>query len=372
MLATSSLVRFLAGAAIGIAALFYFYAGPVDPGTIALGTQTVEANESVDGLSITASRVGKLRSLVRELRARPVPGRPVVLWLGNSQMHAINQYRPGDHLATYWLVNDVSCALCLLPIGATIPNADIQEHYVLASYFISQIKTDLVVLELCFDDLREDGLRDEFELVMDDNTRKHLDRSVVGKQILTAWDARAKVNPDAEEVAGLQGFVQRPVEKALVSGLGALFPLWRARPYLRAELLDDLYWFRNWVFRIKPSTVRRMIAVRYERNMRALETLMEGVARDRIPMIAYIAPIRNDVSIPYEPAVYARWKDEVAALAARHGVTLLNLEALVPGNLWGSYHNDDIDFMHFQGPGHQLVANALRPDVMRLLAARGR
>jgi hypothetical protein len=53
----------------------------------------------------------------------------------------------------------------------------------------------------------------------------------------------------------------------------------------------------------------------------------------------------------------------VETLARRHGVLLLNLETLVPPQYWGTYHKDDIDFMHFQGEGHRLLAEALRPAV---------
>ena len=41
-----------------------------------------------------------------------------------------------------------------------------------------------------------------------------------------------------------------------------------------------------------------------------------------------------------------------------------------PGDNWGSYTGDDIDFMHFQGAGHRLVAEALLPHVEEMLAGR--
>jgi hypothetical protein len=46
----------------------------------------------------------------------------------------------------------------------------------------------------------------------------------------------------------------------------------------------------------------------------------------------------------------------------------LNLERLVPAHQWGSVRKGDIDFMHFQGSGHKLLADALHPEVQRLLA----
>jgi hypothetical protein len=372
-LANSSLMRVVAGAVIGLAGLYYYYAGPIDPGKIALGTETIEARETWQGQAITGARVRATRSIIDRLadsQAQKPQRMPIVLWLGNSQLHAINRYKPGDHLAPYWLIDRANCLDCFLPLGITLPNANIQEHYVLELDVTKHIPIKLVILELCFDDLREDGLRDEFELILDNHLRAELGKSNVGKEILTGWDASTKVNPDEEDVAGLQGFLQRPLEKFIVAGLDRVFPLWAARSYLRGQFLDNLYYFRNWVFGITPSTVRRMIAPRYARNMRALEAMMSDLTSQHIATIAYIAPIRHDVPMPYEMASYDRWKAEVAALAAKHDVTLLNLENLVPGDQWGSSHKDDIDFMHFQGRGHVLVANELRPEVLRLLAGK--
>jgi hypothetical protein len=370
--ASTSLMRFVVGMALGLAAIHYYYAGPIDPGKIALGSETAEARETWQGQPITGTRVRAIRSIVdglsTALAARPRPDRPIVVWLGNSQLHAINQFKPGDHLAPYWLVERADCHDCFLPLGISLPNANMQEQYVLELDITRRIPVKMVIVELCYDNLREDGLRDEFELMMDGGLRADLRQSGVGRNMLAAWDARTKVDPDAEDVSGLQGFLQRPLEKFLVRGLAQVFPLWAARPSLRGQFLDDLYWTRNWLLGITPSTVRKPIQPRYERNMRALETMLADLSRKHITVIGYIAPIRHDLPIPYEIASYEAWKAEVAALGANYGMTLLNLEGLVPNDQWGTYHKNDVDFMHFQGPGHILVADALRPTVMRLLA----
>jgi lysophospholipase L1-like esterase len=57
-------------------------------------------------------------------------------------------------------------------------------------------------------------------------------------------------------------------------------------------------------------------------------------------------------------------------MAQSYEAQLLNLERIVPGEMWGSYTADDIDFMHFKGPGHRLVAEALLPYVRKILEAR--
>jgi len=371
-LANTSLIRFIVGSVLGLAALDHYYAGPVDPGTIALGPETIESQETWQGQPITGTRVSSIRYIVdvlsKSLKAHPQPSRPIVVWLGNSQLHAINQFKRGDHLAPYWLIEGEHCPDCFLPLGISLPNANMQEQYVLELDITRHIPVKMVILELCYDNLREDGIRDEFELMIGQGLRAELQQSSVGNDMLTAWDARTKVDPDDQDVTGLQGFLQRPLEKFLVARFDQMIPLWAARPFLRGQFLDDLYWSRNWILDITPSTVRKPIQPRYDRNMQALEAMLADLTREHITVIGYIAPIRHDLPIPYDAASYEAWKSAVSTVAAKYNVTLLNLETLVPNNQWGTYHENDVDFMHFQGPGHILVADALRPTVMRLLA----
>jgi lysophospholipase L1-like esterase len=82
-----------------------------------------------------------------------------------------------------------------------------------------------------------------------------------------------------------------------------------------------------------------------------------------VKIITYIAPIRNDVPLPYDLAEYGEWKLAVEELSRNYGATHINLEKLVPAELWGNYFSNDIDFMHFRGQGHQLLARALLPYV---------
>ena len=286
--------------------------------------------------------------------------RPAILWLGNSQLHFINQYRAGDHLAPYWLRKDLDCAV---PLGLSLPNANLQEMYVLEAVAARRLPVRAILLELCFDDLREDGLRSEFAGFFDAADRQSLMAGIVGRKILGRAEAAWNKANSGDENSGLNGFAQKALEENLNAALGNVWPLWAARSDLRAQVLVDLYFTRNAVLGITPTTVRKMIAPRYARNMSALEQLLKDARRRNIPVIAYIAPIRQDVSLPYDAAEYARWKMEILSMAQQNSARLVNLEALVPAAYWGETSHQDVDFMHFRGEGHKLLANALLPYV---------
>lgn len=173
-----------------------------------------------------------------------------------------------------------------------------------------------------------------------------------------------------EKTGALHGFAQEYFEDRLVKVLGAALPLWADRANLRNRVMVDLYELRNWVFGIKPSTTRPMIKPRYARNMAAFEALAQHLRASGTPLLVYIAPIRQDVKLPYEIAAYQRWIAVIEQLSGVHGFRFLNLEHLVPDNLWGSIRNDDVDFMHFQGPGHKILADRLLLEIEQTAAGK--
>jgi hypothetical protein len=117
--------------------------------------------------------------------------------------------------------------------------------------------------------------------------------------------------------------------------------------------------------------VRRMIRARYDLNMESLRDILDDCRRRGLPALLYVAPIRQDKPIPYDRVEYSRWKSELREITERFGASFVNLEEIVPGELWGTYTGDDIDFMHFRGPGHRLVAEALLPHVLKVLESTG-
>jgi len=105
--------------------------------------------------------------------------------------------------------------------------------------------------------------------------------------------------------------------------------------------------------------------------MNALQAMLTELTGAKIPVLMYVAPIRQDQSLPYDRSEYETWKAEVAKLAVTYHAHFMNLEQLVPGNLWGTYHKDDVDFFHFQGEGHRILGGALQPEINLLLKKPG-
>jgi lysophospholipase L1-like esterase len=94
--------------------------------------------------------------------------------------------------------------------------------------------------------------------------------------------------------------------------------------------------------------------------------MMEVAKKKGVQVVAYIAPIRNDVALPYVPEEYAKFKVDVQSMAAEYpNVTFANLEGVVPPAYWGEKNSTnlsnqlELDFMHFNTKGHVVLAREL-------------
>lgn len=286
------------------------------------------------------------------------------LWLGNSQVHAVNQRHAGETNAAPLLFES------LKPMGLDLvtfsqPNANFQEHYVLFEYLQRQLPLKMLILPAVFDDTRETGLRKGVAIFLEDGKIKTaMAATAIGKRILQAQEA-APADSGGGDTAGIAHTLQERVERFLNTWLESHSALWAARSEMRGHLLIDLYLLRNTLLGIKPTSKRKVIRSRYEDNMAAMAAILESAENHGITVLVYIVPLRNDVEVPYVDSEYQHFKTDVQALAERHGALFANLENLVPAELWGSKAatssggGEELDFMHFQAGGHRLLAERL-------------
>lgn len=300
---------------------------------------------------------------------------PRIAWLGNSQLHAINQPQEGDRTAPVLLAEHLR-PLGIEVLGFSQPNASLQEHEVLFEYLMEAYRPDTLVLPLVFDDMREDHIRAEFRaLYMDTRVRERLARRPVGDKIeresATAHVAAGDTGRDNRESPLGPGVLQERVEENLNQALTGMFPLWERRGDARGRIALSLYHGRNTLLGIDPSTKRPVIRGPYQRNMESLANISRRAREKSVKVVFYIAPIRPDVEKPYVDEEYQAFKAETAALANGDSHTFLNLENLVPGPLWGSKNatklggRKEIDFMHFQGAGHVILSEAIRSAISK-------
>lgn len=287
-----------------------------------------------------------------------------IVFLGNSQTHSINQKQPGETVYPELIQRKLDSIGILTH---SMPNANLQEFLVSHAWWSQHVKPDMVVVPAFMDDLREDGLRADFMKTVV-STGFQLDATEALEITLNA-QLDALTNPPSE--AGSESANPTPQdlsEAALNTWLEDHTAVWRNRSNARGDLFLTLYRWRNRLFGISASTQRKMIPARYDRNLQALRLLCDRASREQQQVFIYIPPIRTDVAPPYDPKEYATFKEEITSLTEGFkNVQFANLEDIVPGPLWGVKASTDgdgepeLDFMHFQFKGHEILADALLP-----------
>jgi hypothetical protein len=356
-------VLLLAALLAGVALHAWRPAVPVDfEQAQAFGAATTSVFARVDGVLIHCRDQRDAQQCIDGSRRRGRPG--AALWFGNSQLHAINQYRSGERTAA----SQLHARLALQGLDLTVysqPSASFQEQLLLFDHLLTRLPVRLLILPAVYDDTREDGVRDTLEGFLDDPpTRALLQESSIGRRLV-----QRRVPPaiDAQDdTAGVTGSLQAVLEQGIDGWLERHSSLWAARPTLRGELFNRLYITRNTLLGIHSTTQRHRIAGRYDANMQALAAMLQQARARGVRALLYIAPIRSDVPMPYDAREYDAFKRDVQQLAEREGAQFADLEALVPASLWGlkaagiaGVGATEVDFMHFQAAAHELLAERL-------------
>jgi hypothetical protein len=359
-----SLVTLLFSVVIALILLYAYNGRRIQADDFALGKENTSRSESLNGIPFTGHSIAEIYAIVGQYsllqsNQKSKQGK-IILWLGNSQLHTINQFKSGEHLAPYWLRKLAPYEDCLVPLGFSLSNANPQELFVLSQYVAKRVSLSALVLQVEFMGFREDGVRGEFSRIVTPDLVNSLRAYPIGKD-LALLESGAEGNGEDAKKAGLDNVAKQDVEGLLTEKLGEIWPLWKDRVNLRSNVLGDLFIFRNWALNISSASQRKVIKPRYQKNMRALEDMLASLREANIPVVIYSAPVRQDKLLPYDGVEYAKWKEQVELLAKSYSATYVNLEKLIPPLNWGSNFGSDIDFMHFQEPGHKILAKELYP-----------
>ena len=311
------LASLIMGTVLGLFLIDFFYDHKKDSAELeklALGNENREFYEKTEELNHHCKYI-----IVNEechLKYKNYGKNNVILWLGNSQLHAINQYKIGDKTGSSILHELLKIDKKYL-LTLSQPNINMQEINVLFNQSTELFPIELLILCVVFDDMREDGIRDNLKYIkkLDNLENKKLYRVDLSNQINSKVDNKVDI--------------QRIVENFFSQKLSILYPKWAARGELRGNFFLELYNLRNFVFGITPSSTRKLIPARYNKNMDSFVEILKIAKDKKISVITYIAPLRNDVKIPYDLSEYENFKSEIKNISLKHQANFFNWEDIV-------------------------------------------
>jgi hypothetical protein len=353
------------GAAIALAGLEYSRARwMVDPQALAYGSETQPSFGEVDGRAVHCS--GRRDTQLCEAAYAKAGDPPAILWFGNSQLAGINRSKPGDENAPQQL-HRLAAARGQYVVAYSQPNANLAEHALAAAALTPIYRPRLVVLPVVFDDIREQGVRED--LVNLTEAREAMDgiRQWRIRRLVSRW-----LQPEAASTGKLETdeSIQAAVEKRLNAWLDRFSPFFADRAQLRGTASATLHAFRNQLLSIHSTTKRSVDPALVDSKLAVLTALLADLRDRGVGALVYVPPYRTDIDGPYVAAEYNAFKRHIELLAGEYGAQFANLESLVPGPEWGTVHDRILgtaepDFMHFTAEGHRRLAIALNDELAR-------
>ena len=327
---------------------------------VGLGLETMSVVEDYEDRPLTGRlvRVEETSAQVRTLRDS---GRPVALWLGASQLHAINQIKANEHLAA-WHASEAARqrGTPLAYVQTSAPNAN---HHELLGLYLAYRQRDALpqalVLGFTYDDLAEPGVRAEsIELLRPLGPDLSERLGEIGEALLP----KAPPQPDGlREADAPRRSPQEQLEDHLVTWIERAWPAYGRRSVLQAAAITA--WkvpLTRLIFKFFKRPKRRVPAHLKTWNGAALDALIKLVRDDGVELFVYKAPIRPDPHFfLHDRGSYDAYHVELQARVEALGGHWLDIEGLVPMDLWGVGIVGLPDVFHFREIGHQLLGAAI-------------
>ncbi len=353
----------------GLLILKLSFSKSTDLTTFALGTNTVtywskDANNNIIHISAIDS-IGT-KTLINSWSI--AHKKDVLLLLGNSQTHSINQKKRNEVTYVEMLNKKINNYYV---VANTFPNASIQDFLISYKYWKNVLPIKAVAIPLFLDDMREsNGIAYDFYPKLVDMNFNFAEKDILLLKNLnltfsTLHQQKFALN-NSNDFDGIS--TQDKVEKYLNKFLDSNWDVWNNRKNAQGIMFGKLYELRNTIFNIKATTVRRMIPDKYVDNITALNLIIKDASQNRIKLFLYVAPIRNDVTRPYDPKEYYKFKSEIKNLVNKYPNTIIfkDYDNIIPGKYFGykestslGKQTKELDFMHFQFAGHTILFDSL-------------
>ena len=336
---------------------------PTMPGlgrdTTALGSSLFEGRV-VSGYPSNAPVVAETARLFRQ------QGHQVALWLGASQVHAINDYASGDELAVVY-ANRAAAerGASVRYVQISDPNANLNE--MLSAYLQLRqlgVRPDWIIVPLVYDDLREPSIRPGYLETLAPSLDALRSEGGPGiENLITERDRMSGEMPQRAPVdrSAVSGTPQEQLEDYLVAHLEGTWEAYRNRNKVSAliEVEGRAAFMRVLMSGDRPFRID-VPADMAQWNGRALDSIIQMARVDGYRVLMYLQPYRpGEELFHYDRQAYEAFAAATASRCARDGVTLVDLSNLVPAELYGLTSDGQPDVFHFRDGGHRLLGGAV-------------
>ena len=272
-----------------------------------------------------------------------------ILFLGNSQLGAINNYSKGEITYPEILSSNEYFKEKKIKIKSIwLPNVNIVEYeFILSNLKKCGFEPSKLFLPLIFDDFSDHNIREEVQPYASELCNINYTKELNNKD--------NNQNISAGNVKNLSKKIKN------------YFQVFEELNQINIDLKLFIYKIRNFAFNIDSSTKRKLNKISYEKNIEKLKLILEERQSPKFKNYFYIAPVLNansNLPFPYYIDEYNSFKKRIEEICRSQNCIFKNLENLIPSNEWGGDQNisfkrkkTNLDFMHFKYEGHKRLSS---------------
>ncbi len=309
----------------------------------------------------------------KELLPKRAEADTLIVWIGNSHLHAINGMKKDDQVSSYYLqviLNGTRWPGEAPCFGLSYPNLNFVEQFLLSLWLMEapDLPQNLILVNgYRYHETRNKGVRSELRPILDDPVIKDWIERHKGLEARFPDAFRDLRDETAQEIAAEHS--GNDIETFLQKNIWGRIPILRSRDDINANLRLLLARLRKSVFRINTSSKRGVLLGRYTTSMDFMGMTAYAARETGTRMLMYNVPLRPGVESPFPEKEYAEYMAEMKKIADKNGknVVYRDYGPVIPQADWGTFYTSgQPDYSHFKASGHRILAEVVAGDLKKL------
>lgn len=331
-----------------------------NPSELGLGLNTTSHVAKMKGI-VKSARIGDLDSVLLSIKKvqRNSPKHQLAVWIGNSQLHAINQYKHNDLLAVQYsqqMLEELNSNISLFQFSSPHLNI-IEEQIYMNTLRVESIKPDYLILPITFRSFHFIKIREELKKLAG---YKEITKSIANSRVADLFFLEES-NDKRGKLLSKDSTWQDRSEEYLNSLMERNIPFYKykdnTKSYIKFLPTLAIHEMTDKSRDPQVSGNREIIEI----NMLSLTEIIQFAKSNNIEILMYQVPHpQDDQYFFYNREAYKDFFASIEKIASRSdNVHYIKLESIIPNRLWGINNDGFKDMYHFQSEGHKILGDTI-------------
>lgn len=343
-----------------------YFSGSFKADEVGLGRNTTSHIARFNGrrLSGIAQAVDSVEYFMKQDQAAKTSR--IALWMGNSQLHSINHYAEGNHLAVEYVNMKLEKENeKMIAYQFSSPHLNLIEELLFVSEIHAKgIHPDLLIIPVTYRSFHFSTVRNELKNL----TGYKQIEAIAQDQVLRNLYRYEKESDERGKLASKEKTWQDRSEDAINNFLTTYIPLYGYRENTKSFIsffpLQVIHFFSDKTKDLNVKGKDETVAL----NKKALTALLDYARDHNMKVILYQVPHPQDPSFFfYNKEAYQAFFSDIQNISKTYSnVTFLDLSHIVPLDLWGMSNDGYKDTYHFRDRGHQLLGDTIATTIKKI------